>query len=75
MDLAIASAQRPLQTAIDAKARRIFRREVLPVTNARWRNGVLRDIAAFRKLPGLMENHGFYRYPANGGKHCGRSVR
>ncbi|KAF0670138.1 hypothetical protein L244_14990, partial [Salmonella enterica subsp. enterica serovar Worthington str. BCH-3194] len=57
MDLAIASAQAAAQTAIDAKARQDFSAASLAgYKRALEKNGVLRDMRHFRKLPGLMEN-------------------
>ncbi len=65
MDLAIASAQAAAQTAIDAKARQDFSAASLAgYKRALEKNGVLRDMRHFRKLPGLMENPRlFTEYP------------
>ncbi|EBS7634954.1 FAD-dependent oxidoreductase [Salmonella enterica] len=70
MDLAIASAQAAAQTAIDAKARQDFSAASLTAyKRALEKNGVLRDMQHFRKLPALMENPrlftGYPRMAAN----------
>lgn len=65
MDLAMASAQAAAQTAIDAKARQDFSAASLAgYKHALEKNGVLRDMRHFRKLPALMENPRlFTEYP------------
>lgn len=75
MDLAIASAQAAAQTAIDAKARQDFSAASLAGYKRAGEKRRVTRYAAFPQTPRINgKPTAFYRVPANGGKHCGRSV-